>query len=247
MSAALTSNPVRHATPPTSGPQTLLFDADDTLWENYIYFDRAIADFIAFLDHRHHSPDEVRESLNRCETETIARMGYGLPSFELALVQCFEQMAQARLTQDQHARIRGFAHAIAERPVELLDGVAETLSVLQRRHDLVLVTKGIPLEQMEKLRRSGLQHLFRAVEVLPEKTPEAYRSLQEIHGWPRETCWMIGNSPKSDVQAPLAAGLNVVHIPHRQTWVLEHCEIAEPRPPQRLRRLAAFPDLLELF
>jgi hypothetical protein len=32
--------------------QTLLIDADDTLWENNIYFERAIADFISFLNHR---------------------------------------------------------------------------------------------------------------------------------------------------------------------------------------------------
>jgi len=31
--------------------QTLLIDADDTLWENNIYFERAIANFISFLNH----------------------------------------------------------------------------------------------------------------------------------------------------------------------------------------------------
>jgi putative hydrolase of the HAD superfamily len=47
--------------------QTLLFDADDTLWENNIYFERAIASFVSYLDHRVHSPEEVREHLNHCE------------------------------------------------------------------------------------------------------------------------------------------------------------------------------------
>jgi putative hydrolase of the HAD superfamily len=230
-----------------TGRQTLLFDADDTLWENYIYFDRAIADFITFLDHKHHSPEEVREKLNCCETENIARMGYGLPSFELSLVHCFEDLAAVTLSAEQHARIRGFAHGIASQPVELLDRVAESLAVLQHRHELVLVTKGIPLEQLDKLRRSGLERYFSTVEVLAEKSPESYAALLKKHGWPRETCWMIGNSPKSDVQAPLAAGLNVVHIPHRQTWVLEHCEIAEPAPPQRLVKLQKFADLSGTF
>ena len=35
----------------SNGPQTLLIDADDTLWENNIYFERAIATFISFLNH----------------------------------------------------------------------------------------------------------------------------------------------------------------------------------------------------
>ena len=48
----------------SSSPQTLLIDADDTLWENNIYFERAIADFISFLNHRERTPAEVREILN---------------------------------------------------------------------------------------------------------------------------------------------------------------------------------------
>ncbi len=55
--------------------QTLLFDADDTLWENNIYFERAISAFISFLDHRVHTPEEVREHLNLIERATIRRMG----------------------------------------------------------------------------------------------------------------------------------------------------------------------------
>ncbi|MGC2322804.1 MAG: haloacid dehalogenase, partial [Terriglobales bacterium] len=34
-----------------NGSQTLLIDADDTLWENNVYFERAIANFISFLNH----------------------------------------------------------------------------------------------------------------------------------------------------------------------------------------------------
>ena len=45
--------------------QNLLFDADDTLWENNIYFERAIANFISFLNHHEYTPDQVREVLWR--------------------------------------------------------------------------------------------------------------------------------------------------------------------------------------
>jgi putative hydrolase of the HAD superfamily len=58
---------------PVSSQTTLLIDADDTLWENNIYFERAIAGFIAFLDHHQHAPAEVRHVLNQCEHATIAR------------------------------------------------------------------------------------------------------------------------------------------------------------------------------
>jgi len=52
-------------------PQTLLIDADDTLWENNVYFDQAIADFIERLNHQHLSPDEVRKFLYEVERETV--------------------------------------------------------------------------------------------------------------------------------------------------------------------------------
>ena len=60
-------------------PQTLLIDADDTLWENNIYFERAIADFTSFLNHREFTPQQVREKLNEVERESIRKHGYPGP------------------------------------------------------------------------------------------------------------------------------------------------------------------------
>jgi putative hydrolase of the HAD superfamily len=237
----------REMQPSVHGPQTLLFDADDTLWENYIYFEQAIADFIAFLDHQQHSAEQVREVLNDCEAQNIRLMGYGLLSFERSLVQCFQQLMATPPTGEQRARIAAFAHRIATQPVVLLPGVQATLEQLDARHTLVLVTKGHPLEQTDKLRRSGLQTLFSHIEVLPEKSPEAYVDLRSRHCWQAETCWMIGNSPKSDIHSPLAAGLHAVHVPHEQTWILEHCEVMQPRPPQQLLRLQRFTELTDIF
>src|SRR5581483_7971854 len=121
--------------------QNLLFDADDTLWENNIYFERVIANFISFLNHREYSPDQVRQVLWEVERENIRRHGYGMHSFALAL----------------HDTIRGFAYAIAEHPMEILPEVAETLAELSQRHHLFLLTKGDITEQMGKLERSGLK------------------------------------------------------------------------------------------
>jgi len=65
--------------------QTLLIDADDTLWENNIYFERAIAAFISYLDHREYTREEVRERLNQVERENTRAHGYGVLSFRRAL------------------------------------------------------------------------------------------------------------------------------------------------------------------
>jgi putative hydrolase of the HAD superfamily len=232
---------------PLNPGQTLLFDADDTLWENNIYFERAIAGFISYLNHREFTPQQVRERLNLVEHATIAANGYGLKSFRKSLVRCFEELTDAPLTSDKHDRILSFANSIAEQQIELLRGVAETLPRLAARHRCILVTKGDLTEQTDKLTRSGLEQHFIAVEVLPEKHEQAYRSLSELHRCEAATTWMIGNSPRSDINPALAAGLHAIFIPHDFTWILEH-EILNPAPAgQHLLELGAFPDLLQLF
>ncbi len=148
-----------------TSPQTLLFDADDTLWENNIYFERAIAAFISYLDHRVHTREEVREHLNTCERATIAKHGYGLKSFRRSLIACFEQLSDEPVTPEKHARIVAFTESIADAQIELLPEVEPTLRTLAQRHRLLLVTKGDLGEQTDKLERSGLSPFFAAVEV----------------------------------------------------------------------------------
>ena len=227
--------------------QTLLIDADDTLWENNVYFERAIVSFISYLDHRVHTPEPVREHLNHCEHATIAAYGYGLNSFRRSLVNCFEQLTDAPVTPEKHERIVSFAQSIADEEIELLPGVATTLADLATRHRLIMVTKGNQTEQTDKLRRSGLTVHFSAVEVLPEKHHEAYLSLSAHHGCEACNTWMIGNSPRSDINPALSAGLNAIFIPHDFTWVLEHEVVNQPPSGQNLLELSTFADLANHF
>jgi putative hydrolase of the HAD superfamily len=227
--------------------QTLLIDADDTLWENNIYFERAIAAFIGFLDHKEYSPAEVRQTLNAVERETILSHGYGLSSFTRSLEDCFERLSPEPVTEDRRERIRGFARAIAEQEIELLPSVAETLADLAQRHHLILMTKGDHAEQADKLARSGLSELFSSVEIVAEKDPPAYRDVVVRHNIAAHSAWMIGNSPKSDINPALAAGLNAVFLFHPDTWVLEHASLDAAPEGQHLIELDAFAKLLEVF
>ena len=231
----------------TRARQTLLFDADDTLWENNIYFERAIASFISYLDHRVHTAEEVREHLNCVERATIAQHGYGLKSFRKSLVTCFEQLTDAPVDGERHRRIVSFADSIAEAEIELLPGVAETLAVLADRHELHVITKGDAEEQHDKLDRSGLRKFFTEIEVLPEKSEGAYRKLAKRHRLEGDRTWMVGNSPRSDINPSLAAGLNAVFIPHDFTWVLEHEVVEAPPKGRTLLELSGFGELLKHF
>jgi putative hydrolase of the HAD superfamily len=230
-----------------NGAQNLLIDADDTLWENNIYFERAIARFITFLNHHEFSPQQVREVLNDVERECIVKHGYGLHSFAHALVDTFERLSVVPVTPELHAQINSFAHSVADHPVEFLPDVPETLRYLAERHRLILMTKGAVEEQTGKVERSGLKEHFTAVEIVPEKDAAVYSSIVEKHKLAHDLTWMIGNSPRSDINPALAAGLHAVFVPHGDTWILEHEEV-NPAPPQRkLLIVGRFAELREHF
>jgi putative hydrolase of the HAD superfamily len=227
--------------------QTLLIDADDTLWENNVYFERAIAAFIGYLNHEICTPAEVRAALNAVERETILAHGYGLSSFTRSLVTCFERLSCSPFTEEKRRRVLSFAQSVADQEIELLPGVEVTLAELSTRHQLILMTKGNRAEQADKLARSGLSRHFSSVEIVAEKDPATYRSAITRHRLKPGTGWMIGNSPKSDINPALAAGLNAIFLFHKDTWVLEHAEISVAPAGQHLFELDSFAKLCGIF
>src|SRR6185437_14598444 len=100
--------PYHRSMPQFPRGQTLLIDADDTLWENNIYFERAIAAFIGYLNHREYSPDQVRQALNAIERENILTHGYGLSSFSRSLVACFECLSAEPVNEEKRERVLDF-------------------------------------------------------------------------------------------------------------------------------------------
>ena len=230
-----------------SSAQTLLIDADDTLWENNIYFERAIASFISYLNHHEYSPERVREKLNEVEREQTLRHGYGVASFSRSLITCFERLSAGEMTAEKHERITSFAQAILDQEIELLPGVAATLPDLATRHRLILMTKGNEAEQADKLSRSGLSQFFSAVEIPREKTPAAYQAVCEKFQLASASTWMVGNSPRSDINPALASGLHAIYIHHPNTWVLEHDAIDPAPAGQRLLEVESFAKLAEIF
>jgi putative hydrolase of the HAD superfamily len=205
----------------------LLVDADDTLWENNIYFERAFEEFVAFLDHSSLTAPQVRDVLDEIEAANNKIHGYGSLNFGRNLRQCYERLAERDIREEDLRTVLGFAERILDCPMEVIEGVPETLEYLSQRHDLTLFTKGHPEEQKLKIGRSGLGGFFAHTAIVKEKDAAAYRSLVAERGMAPERTWMIGNSPKSDINPALAAGLNAVFVPHAHTWVLERQEIVE--------------------
>lgn len=220
----------------------LLIDADDTLWENNIYFERAIHAFISFLDHSQLTPEEVRVVIDEVEHT----MGYGTANFIKSLLETYRRLAEKELQDEDIQQIQQFGEQIRSHPLQLIAGVQETLNYLSPRHDLFLLTKGDYEEQRLKVEQSEIEHYFQQVVIVQEKDVATYhRVVEELRVDPKQA-WMIGNSPRSDINPALAAGLNAIYIPHPHTWRLEHEEVATTGDGQ-LVQLAAFADLRSHF
>ncbi len=223
--------------------QHLIFDADDTLWENNIYFEDAFEQFCEYLAHSSMTPGEIRAVLDEIERTNARIHGYGSRNFARNLAACYRHLAERDISEADLEVVKDFAHAILEKPIELLGGAEETVAELASRHELTLFTKGDPDEQRMKIDRSGLARHFQHAAIVREKNELAYRCLAQERGFCLERTWMIGNSPKSDINPALAAGLSAVYVPHPRTWSLEHEDIPDAHPRllrvERLRELTA--------
>lgn len=229
-------------------PQTrqhLIIDADDTLWENNVYFERAFDEFIEFLDHSTLSPEEIRVILDEIELANIKVRGYGAGNFARNLCQCYERLAEREIRQSDLECIMGLAERIMSQPIEIIEGVVPTLEYLASRHDLTLFTKGHAEEQKLKIDRSGLGVWFGHTAIVREKDSASYARLVREQDFDPSVTWMIGNSPKSDINPALAAGINAVFVPHPRTWHLEKTPLATG--PGRVITVERFPDLTKCF
>ncbi len=202
-------------------------DADDTLWENNRWFTRVIDDWVVFVAGLGGDGDAALLTLHEEEDLNIPVHGYGARPFCHSLRTAFARLVA---DPDEHAltAFEAFARKaeeeIREHPIQLLPGALSGLTALHGGGArLVLLTKGQQDEQSAKFERSGLAHLFEAVRVVDEKDVVTYVAAARWMGAETSRCWMVGNSPRSDINPAREAGMRTVHVPHAAPW---HRELA---------------------
>jgi len=225
--------------------QTILIDADDTLWENNVFFEKTIESFIDLVEPLGFARDYARRILNETERRNIRQHGYGVRSFGRSLEDTYLKLAGHMARREIVNQIKLMVDNLERVPPRILDGVPDTLAYLSERHRLLLLTKGEAAEQAGKVERSGLQQFFEAIEIVSEKDIATYRQIVDRHKIVKSGAWMVGNSPRSDINPALEAGLNAVFIPHAMTWALEKSEIRNGGG--RLIILTAFREMRQHF
>jgi putative hydrolase of the HAD superfamily len=215
-----------------SAPLTVAFDADDTLWHSESVFEETHGRLVALL-----SPWVDAERLERTLLDTEARnlkiFGYGVKGFTLSMIETAIEITDGRVGAAQIRTILELGKAMMDHPVELIDGVVETLDTLAPEAEagrirLIVNTKGALFHQESKVARSGLAE---RIEIVAEKDEATYRRILQRGGTAPERFLMIGNSMRSDILPVLDLGGQAVHIPYRITWAHEAVSRPEVAPP----------------
>jgi putative hydrolase of the HAD superfamily len=223
----------------------IAFDADDTLWHNEPLYRGTQQQVLEILGH-YHDRDWIERQMYETEVRNLEHYGYGIKGFTLSMIETAIELTEGRITGAEVGQIIELTREMFKAPVELLDGVEETITTLAESHDLMLITKGDLFEQEAKIARSGLAEYFNRVEIVPIKVRETYQSIAAKHKINPERFLMIGNSIRSDILPVIEMGGRAVHIPYETTW--EHEIVPEEELAGReFVRLAHIRELLALI
>ena len=199
---------------------TIAFDADDTLWHNERIFLDAKGKYQRLLA-AYHDEEWIGERLDEAESRNIKHFGYGIKGFTLSMIETACDLTENRITGKEIQQIITFAREMLASPVELLEGVRETVGELSASYNLMVITKGDLFDQESKLARSGIGDHFGAFEIVPQKNAKTYKYILRRHQIRPEEFLMVGNSLKSDILPVLEAGAQAVYIPYETEWFHE--------------------------
>ncbi|WP_395078009.1 HAD family hydrolase [Flavobacterium sp.] len=203
--------------------KVIAFDADDTLFVNEPYFQEVEQKFCALMqDYLSHQG--LSQELFKTEIENLDLYGYGIKGYILSMIEAAMKISNNTISLEIIEKIIIYGKELLQKPIELLDGVEETLKALSGKYKLIVATKGDLKDQQSKLHRSGLGHYFHHIEVMADKQEINYEKLLKRLEIEASEFFMIGNSLKSDVLPVLGIGGYAVHIPFHTTW--EHEKIS---------------------
>ena len=200
--------------------EVIAFDADDTLWVNETYFREAEQRFAKLLS-GFETENKIDQELFKMEMKNLKAYGYGVKGFMLSMIESALELSNNKINQKDIGKIIAIGKEMLEKPIELLDGVEETLKTLAPNYKLILATKGDLLDQERKLEKSDLLKYFHHIEVLSEKKPENYKKLLSHLEIQPSKFLMVGNSLKSDILPLLEIGASAIHIPFHTIWAHE--------------------------
>jgi putative hydrolase of the HAD superfamily len=184
----------------------------------------------------------AHSALQACEVRNLRLYGYGAKAFTLSMIETALELGGEDVPASVIRQILDAGRALHAHPVELLEGIEETLEALADRARLVLVTKGDLFHQEAKLAASGLGDRFSGIEIVSDKKPATFARIFDRFGVPPARAIMAGDSMRSDVLPALDAGAWAAYIPQPLAW--SHEQRPAPTNHPRFRELPSLAALV---
>ncbi|NOQ21989.1 MAG: hypothetical protein GQ565_04975 [Candidatus Aegiribacteria sp.] len=199
----------------------LLLDADDTLWESALFFERTEHDFLSLMTALGSSEEEVRRIVHRKDVERLSITGYGakpyIDTLRMIMLDLVPEAPSWALTAMDDIQKNLLGH-----PVILLPGVISTLENMKNLPVKTMVyTMGENDHQTDKFARSGLISYVDELRIVPRKNVNALRDVLVYADVEPRNCIIVGNSPRSDINPALSLGAVAVHVLRDRTWTAE--------------------------
>ena len=195
-------------------------DADDTLWHNEGKF-TTTRDRLGTLLGKYGLGPDIAGRLYETERRNLEHFGYGVKGFVLSMIETAIELTEGRFESADVRQVIDWGREMLASPIELLDGVTDAVHEIAARVPVILLTKGDLLDQETKLARSGLGQHFHGIEIVSEKTRDAYARVMRRYNVAPDRFVMTGNSLRSDILPALAAGAHAVLVPYTQEWIHE--------------------------
>lgn len=226
----------------------IAFDADDTLWENEIYYHKTQVVLQELLKD-YCSPELVNKTLLETEIKNVPSYGYGIKSFGLSMIETALFLSGGKIEGEKIQSILESIKEMINTPVTLLPNVLNVLKSLSKNYRLMVITKGDLLDQERKFRNSRLSSFVNAFEVVNVKEINTYQKILDRLQIPVQEFMMVGNSLRSDVLPVAAHGGFGVLINHHLTW--EHEKLVnsdlQDLPYYEIDGIKYLPGLIEMI
>ncbi len=221
----------------------VFLDADDTLWENDVYYRIAEAEFVELMSPYVGKEDAVK-ILTYHQELNIRIFGYGSKTYLIGMLDAAAQIVPRRFSPGLYRQIKNIIVRLEQHPFDFLDGVEDTVRALAQKYTVVIATKGELSEQMRKWRISKLQDCVSAIEVMEKKSVEDYRNLATKMGIAPENFLMVGNAVRSDIFPVISMGGWAVHVPYKITWAHEIMDIPSSERVFEIKHISELKEIL---
>ena len=226
----------------------IAFDADDTLWENEVYYQKTQV-VLQDLLKDYCSPELVNKTLLETEIRNVPTYGYGIKSFGLSMIETALFLSGGKIEGEKIQSILESIKEMINTPVALLPNVLNVLKSLSKNYRLMVITKGDLPDQERKFRNSRLTSFVNTFEVVNVKEINTYQKILDRLQIPVQEFMMVGNSLRSDVLPVAALGGFGVLINHHLTW--EHEKLVnsdlQDLPYYEIDGIKHLPGLIELI